>query len=144
MNPPGSCGGKCNLRTKWRAYFDRECSNVWRAYRLAGASSAAPQGRTVEIPAKKLGQVIAEAKQAIADAAGVPILLRFAIAFALMRARKLVRGLRQGLSEDERYLVADDVVHRLQQHGDPWRLSEEMPEATGKGHSSPPMNERND
>ena len=44
-------------------------------------------------------------------------MLRFAIAFALMRARKLVRGLRQGLSEDERYLIADDVVHRLQQHG---------------------------
>ena len=34
-------------------------------------------------------------------------MLRFAIAFALMRARKLVRGLRQGLSEDERYLIAD-------------------------------------
>ena len=46
-------------------------------------------------------------------------MLRFAIALALMRARKLVRGLRQGLSEDERYLIADDVVQRLQQHGDP-------------------------
>jgi hypothetical protein len=66
-------------------------------------------------------------------------MLRFAIAFALRRARKLVRGLRQGLSEDERYLVADDVVHRLQQHGDPWRLSEEMPPTTGKGYSTPPM-----
>jgi hypothetical protein len=66
-------------------------------------------------------------------------LLRFAIAFALMRARKLVRGLRQGLSEDERYLVADDVVRRLQEHGDPWRLSEELSEATGKGYSTPPM-----
>jgi hypothetical protein len=43
------------------------------------------------------------------------------------------------LSEDERYLVADDVVQRLQQHGDPWRLSEELPEATGKGYSTPPM-----
>jgi hypothetical protein len=42
-------------------------------------------------------------------------MLRFAIAFALMRARKLVRGLRHGLSEGERYLIADDVVHRLQQ-----------------------------
>ena len=37
-------------------------------------------------------------------------MLWFAIAFGLMRARKLVRGLRQGLSEDERYLIADDVV----------------------------------
>jgi hypothetical protein len=58
-------------------------------------------------------------------------MLRFAIAFALIRARKLVRGLRQGLSEDERYLVADDVVHQLEERGDPWRLSEELPEATG-------------
>jgi hypothetical protein len=29
---------------------------------------------------------------------------------ALMWARKLVRGLRQGLSENERYLIANDVV----------------------------------
>jgi hypothetical protein len=64
-------------------------------------------------------------------------MLRFAIAFALMRARKLVRGLRQALSEEERYLVADDVVHRLQEHGDPWRLSEELPSMIGKGHSTP-------
>ena len=66
-------------------------------------------------------------------------MLRFAIAFVLMRARKLVRGLRQGLTEDERYLVADDVMQRLQQHGDPWRLSDELPVAAGKGHSTPPM-----
>ena len=68
-------------------------------------------------------------------------LLRFAIAFALMRARKLVRGLRQGLTEDERYLVADDVVQRLQRHGDPWRLTEELPDVTGKGHSTPPIDQ---
>jgi hypothetical protein len=66
-------------------------------------------------------------------------MLRFALAFALMRARKLVRGLRQGLSEEERYRVADDVVHRLQQHGDPWLLSEKLPPATGKGFSTPPL-----
>ena len=65
-------------------------------------------------------------------------MLRFAVAFALMRARKLVRGLRQGLSEEERYRVADDVVHRLKQHGDPWRLSDELPPAAGKGFSTPP------
>jgi hypothetical protein len=35
---------------------------------------------------------------------------------------KLVHGLRQELTEEERYRVADDVVHRLKQHGDPWRL----------------------
>jgi hypothetical protein len=63
--------------------------------------------------------------------------LRYAIAFALMRARKLVRGLRQGLTEDERFAVADDVVRSLQEHGDPWGLSQ--PSETGKGHSTPPM-----
>ena len=67
-------------------------------------------------------------------------LLRFAIAFALMRARKLARGLCQGLNEEERYLVADDVVQQLQEHGDPRRLSEELPSTIGKGHSTPPMN----
>jgi len=66
-------------------------------------------------------------------------MLRFAIAFALTRARKLVRGPRQGLSENERFLIADDVVERLRQHGDPWRLSEELPPVNGKGHSTPPM-----
>jgi len=68
-------------------------------------------------------------------------MLRFAIAFALRRARKLVRGLRQGLSEEERYLVADDVVQRLQQHGDPWRLKDELPDPTGRGYSTPPLGE---
>jgi hypothetical protein len=65
-------------------------------------------------------------------------MLRFAIAFALRGARKLVRGLREGLNEDERYRVADDVVERLQQHGDPWRLNEDLPSMTGKGYSTPP------
>jgi len=62
-------------------------------------------------------------------------LLSFAIAFALRGARKLVRGLRQELTEEERYRVADDVVHQLKQHGDPWRLSEEMAPPR-KGHST--------
>ena len=48
-------------------------------------------------------------------------MLIFAIAFALRGARKLVRGLREELTEEERYRVANDVVHRLKQHGDPWR-----------------------
>ena len=65
-------------------------------------------------------------------------MLRFAIAFALRGARKLVRGLRHGLSEEERYRVADDVVQRLQQHGDPWRLADDLPPAIGKGFSTPP------
>jgi hypothetical protein len=39
--------------------------------------------------------------------------LRYAVAFALMRARKIVRGLKVGLTEDERYAVADHVVYQL-------------------------------
>lgn len=62
-------------------------------------------------------------------------MLRFAIAFA--GARTLVRGLRQGLTEEERYRVADDVVLRLQQHGDPWRLLDDLP-PPAKGFSTPP------
>jgi hypothetical protein len=57
------------------------------------------------------------------------------IAFALREARHLVRGLRAELSEEERYRVADEVVHQLMQHGDPWRLSEELP-PPGQGHST--------
>jgi hypothetical protein len=36
-------------------------------------------------------------------------------------------------------LVANDVVHQLRQHGDPWALSQELPTATGRPHSTPPM-----
>jgi hypothetical protein len=61
-------------------------------------------------------------------------MLRLALAFALMPARKLVRGAgTPPLSEEDRYLVADDVVHRLQQHSDPRPPSEELPPITGKG-----------
>jgi len=49
--------------------------------------------------------------------------------------RKLVRRFRRELTEEERYRVANDVVHRLKQHGDPWRLSEDLP-PPGKGHST--------
>ena len=62
-------------------------------------------------------------------------MLSSAVAFALGGARKLVRGLREELTEEERYRVADDIVVRLKQHGDPWRLSEELP-PPGKGHST--------
>ena len=58
-------------------------------------------------------------------------ILRYAIAYALRRARKIVRGLRQGLTEDERYAVADHVVAQLKEHGDPWRLSDEAKPGRG-------------
>jgi hypothetical protein len=65
-------------------------------------------------------------------------LLRYAVAFALIRASKVVRGLRQGLTERDRFDVADAVVGRLREHGDVWRLSEELPDPATKGHSTPP------
>jgi hypothetical protein len=36
-----------------------------------------------------------------------------------------MRGLKEALTEDERYAVADHVVAQLKEHGDPWKLSEE-------------------
>ena len=51
--------------------------------------------------------------------------LKYRLAFALSRAAKVVRGLRQGLTEDERYAVADHVVAQLKDGDDPWRLSDE-------------------
>jgi len=49
--------------------------------------------------------------------------------------------LRVGLTEDERFRVADDVVLRLKQYGAPWWLSDEA--QIGKGFSTPGMgNER--
>jgi hypothetical protein len=43
--------------------------------------------------------------------------------------------------EEERYQVADDVVNQLQQRGDPWKLSEDLPDMAGKGYSTPPAKE---
>jgi hypothetical protein len=40
----------------------------------------------------------------------------------------------------ERHLIAD-VVHQLQQHGDPWDLSRELPPSISKAHSTPPLGE---
>ena len=34
-----------------------------------------------------------------------------------------------GLTEDERYAVADHVVSQLKKRGDPWHLTEEAPGA---------------
>jgi hypothetical protein len=46
--------------------------------------------------------------------------LRYAIAFALGRARKVVRGLKEGPSERERYAMADHAVAQLKESRDPW------------------------
>ena len=55
--------------------------------------------------------------------------LKYAISFALRRSRKIIRGLKEGLNEDERYAVADHAVAQLKGRGDPWRLNEEAPTA---------------
>ncbi len=55
--------------------------------------------------------------------------LRYAIAYALRRSRKIIRGLKEGLSEYERFAVADHVVDQLKERGDPWRLNEDAPTA---------------
>jgi len=40
-------------------------------------------------------------------------------------ARKVVRGLKEGQTEDERCAVADHGVRQLTEHGDPWHLDDE-------------------
>ena len=55
--------------------------------------------------------------------------LRYAIAFALRRSRKIIRGLKEGLTEEERFAVADHAVAQLKERSDPWRLNEEAPTA---------------
>jgi hypothetical protein len=62
--------------------------------------------------------------------------LRYRLAYALMRARKIVRGLKEGLTEAERYAVADHVVGQLQRDGDPWGLADEARPARGHGTGS--------
>jgi len=55
--------------------------------------------------------------------------LRYAIAYALRRSRKIIKGLKEGLSAAERFAVADHTVAQLKERGDPWRLNEEAPTA---------------
>jgi hypothetical protein len=46
-------------------------------------------------------------------------LLASRIAFALIRAVKVVRGLSLGLTSEERCAVADDAVKEMKRYGDP-------------------------
>ena len=55
----------------------------------------------------------------------VDLLCRAPVAFALRGTSKVVRGLKQGLTEKERYAVADHVVCLLKERGDPWHLGDE-------------------
>jgi hypothetical protein len=64
--------------------------------------------------------------------------LSSAISFALIGAVKVVRGLRKGFSNDERYAVADAAVSHLKKYGDSWKLDEELPPPAGDtGHGMP-------
>ena len=61
------------------------------------------------------------------------------ISFALSNATKVVRGLWIGLTEKERWAVACRTVEHLKEHGDKWKLDEEVEANPLKGaHSSPP------
>jgi hypothetical protein len=62
-------------------------------------------------------------------------LLKHCISYALIRARKVVKGLSQSLTQDERSAVARRAVDELRRHGDQWKLDEELPKA--QIHSTP-------
>jgi hypothetical protein len=75
---------------------------------------------------------------------GMPIrnrgdLLRGELAFALAKAAKIVRGLRPGLTREEREAVADAAVKRIADKPyDPWKLNEPLPPPSPAiGHGSP-------
>jgi hypothetical protein len=53
-------------------------------------------------------------------------MLAHAIAFALSNAVKVVRGLRQGLTPENKYAVAQRAVEEMKKYGDPWRLNDEV------------------
>ena len=57
-----------------------------------------------------------------------------------MKARKIIRGLKESLTEAERYAVADHVVAQLKKRGIPWGLSKEAKGA--RGHTTPDMTPR--
>jgi hypothetical protein len=53
-------------------------------------------------------------------------MLSYAISFALGSAMKVVRGLRKGLTNEERYEVANRAVEEMKKYGDPWKLNEDV------------------
>jgi hypothetical protein len=52
-------------------------------------------------------------------------MLQYAIAFALIRGRKITRGVKADLTDEDRFAIAANVVDHLMQYGDPWGLKEE-------------------
>ena len=64
--------------------------------------------------------------------------LAHCISFALGNAQKVVRGLWKGLTDKERWDVASRTVEHLKEHGDKWKLNEELESPTVDAHSTPP------
>jgi hypothetical protein len=66
-------------------------------------------------------------------------LLHGELAFALAKAVKIVRGLPQALTREEREPVADAAVKRIADKPyDPWKLNEPLPlPSPAIGHGSP-------
>ena len=62
--------------------------------------------------------------------------LAHSISFALIKAQKVVRGLWLGLTDKERWDVACKTVEHLKEHGDRWRLNEEVENPVVGAHST--------
>jgi len=63
--------------------------------------------------------------------------LAHSISFALGKAQKVVRGFRLGLTDKERWDVACKTVEHLKEHGDKWKLNEELESPVVDAHSTP-------
>jgi hypothetical protein len=63
--------------------------------------------------------------------------LAHSISFALDKAQKVVRGFRLGLTDKERWDVACKTVDHLKEHGDRWKLNEELESPEAEAHSTP-------
>ena len=85
-------------------------------------SAAIVPGRGTRQPSSSLGRIL----RSTATETPSPISRRPYNAL-LRRASKIVCGLEAGLSEAERYTVADHVVAQLKERSDPWHLNEEAP-----------------
>jgi hypothetical protein len=55
----------------------------------------------------------------------------------LSKAQKVVRGLWIGLTDKERWDVASKTVEHLKEHGDKWKLNEELESPAVEAHSTP-------
>ena len=59
------------------------------------------------------------------------------IPYPLHSLRQVVRGLWIGLTEKERWEVACRTVDHLKEHGDKWKLNEELESPVVEAHSTP-------